>query len=568
MKLYYSFILALFIIFIFSSCLKEHNDIIPNLEGVPAGGLTGVKVKSVEGNETTLEVSLFVVDHFGGFISGLKAENFEIQARNSGVEFTFSLLGEIAAKARGPFSSTLLFDQSGSINTTDSKNARIDAGVSFASILDNGDEAAIAAFASGGFYTNPYELLQDFTTSSDQLVPVIEGLQGKADGGTPLYQSIYDLVTYTNDNGDNDNRAIIAFTDGDDTDQGVTIPQLVSYAQNKGVRVYTVGLGGGVDDEVLSTIAFETCGAVMFAEDAEQLVALYSSLGALLHGQALLYQFEIKVKRIAGDWLPNQVIAGNISLPLSTAYTINYPFTTTVLETATGRWFEKLPPCPCTYEEAQRLVESGCSSGEWNDCGSASEDFHYGATYEVRWYANEENKAGQQCTYDATKKLITGGIAAGSPDLVSPYSCGYGDFIGQIGIFVGCDSDKHCISDVKPWLRGQEETIPCWQYLRDWPANQGFECAPSNIKSGISHMSKMIGDMSCEEATILIQQAQEAPNLTIDSDLRSYIIGEDISLTDEKLISLLKNWKDRKSCNLWPNEDICLVLDQAIENLE
>ena len=53
--------------------------------------------------------------------------------------------------------------------------------------------------------------------------------------------------------------------------------------------------------------------------------------------------------------------------------------------------------------------------GQWRDftngCLSVSHlnDYHYGAKYEVRW-AKELDSPGQQCTYDAQKKLITGGF--------------------------------------------------------------------------------------------------------------------------------------------------------------
>jgi hypothetical protein len=34
------------------------------------------------------------------------------------------------------------------------------------------------------------------------------------------------------------------------------------------------------------------------------------------------------------------------------------------------------------------------------DCGEANQDYHYGATYEVRWVPEDNDEPGQQCTYD------------------------------------------------------------------------------------------------------------------------------------------------------------------------
>jgi hypothetical protein len=239
-------------------------------------------------------------------------------------------------------------------------------------------------------------------------------------------------------------------------------------------------------------------------------------------------------------------------------------------------WYAELPPCPCTYAEAQKLGKTKKPVGEWSDCGSANETFHYGATNEVRWKPSSDNAPGQQCTYGTSGKLITGGIAAGSPDFVSPSStkyCSYlSDWIVRKLVDNFCDGDQHCEKDVKPWLaKGNNNTasIPCWQYLRDWPANKGQGCGINNSVSEIQHMRKLIGDMSCEEATLLIKSAKESPNLLIDRELRSYIIGEsNIVLTNNQLISKLRNWKDLKSCFLYPKDELCLLIDKAIKNLQ
>ena len=340
-----------------NSCTEEFEDVVPELEGVPAGGLTSVRVTNVTNDVAELEVNLFVVDHFGDFITKLSESNFEISNVRSNFEAFISSISEENDVERGPFSASLLFDQSGSINSTDPKNARIEAGVAFADIVNNGDEAAVAAFSSGGNYQNPYELLVNFTKQPDQLIPAIESLSGRAGGGTPLYRAIYNLIPYTSD-GKNDNKAIVAFTDGEDTDGGVGFDELIQRACSNNVRVYTVGLGGGVDERVLSRIAFETGGAVMLAEDALQLISLYNSLGDLLHGRAKFYKLKLQVKRKSGDWQLGDIISGAIDLPLSSAINIEYPFEVEITNRHVGRWYERLPPCPCTYEEAQQLVNT------------------------------------------------------------------------------------------------------------------------------------------------------------------------------------------------------------------
>lgn len=74
--------------------------------------------------------------------------------------------------------------------------------------------------------------------------------------------------------------------------------------------------------------------------------------------------------------------------------------------------------------------------------------------------------------------------------------------------------------------------------------------------------------MTCEEVTILIKAANEGNSQQIKADLREYITGERKVMEKQLLLTRLQNWKDRNSCNLWPNEAICIVIDRAIANLQ
>ena len=549
---------------ILTSCLEEHDDLIPQLEGVPAGGLTSIDVVRVEEDEVILEIGLFVVDHFGSFIEGLSLENWQIDKGNSN-GLTCELIGieNDQDTERGPFSATLLFDQSGSINTTDPQNSRVEAGLAFAEAVKNGDDASIVAFTNGGFFKNPYEILTPFSTNSDELTPAISRLLGTAGGGTPLFRSIKELIPYTAQNGSNKNQAIVAFTDGADTEGGVSIDELIQNACAFGVRLFTVGLGEGVDKSVLSRLAFETGGAVMLAEDALQLIALYNSMGDLLHGQAQLYRLTLSVENQFGAWEAGDVFEANIALPLAQGLTVNFPFTVTISSSAVGEWYENLPACPCTYEDAKLLVNSICTEGQWVDCGDASQTFHFGATYEVRWTPSVSENAGQQCTYDASGHLITQGIAAGSPDIVSPEGCGYlPEWVINILVDLFCDQSEHCLRDVKPW-----EEKPCWYYLENWPSNNALSCS-KNVVSGIDHMKKLVGDMSCERVTLLIEAASKSA--TIDGELRRYLLGEStfISNSTQSILTRLRPWYVSNVCRDFPNDQVCLVIEEAIQNLE
>ncbi len=357
LKLGISFFLVLFL----EGCLNEFDEIVPDLDGVPAGGVANIKILRVEDNKLELELTCFAVDHFGSFISGLGTQNFSITSENSNHVYRINGIDELQDEFIGPYSAALLFDQSGSIVNTDPNNDRILAGTSFVDLLASGDEAAAAAFSGGGFYQYPYELLVEMGADKSSLNTAIESLAGLADGNTPLYQSIYNLMPYVSQNSTNENKAIVAFTDGQDTQGGVSINEIVERACATGVKVYTVGLSRSVDESVLSEIAIRTNGAVMLAEDALQLVSLYRSLGELLQGSARLYKMTITVENTARPWRTGNDLEGVLNLNLSEEYPVTLPFGVELNSQNAGTFDQREPECACSNEIPVDLVS------KWQD---------------------------------------------------------------------------------------------------------------------------------------------------------------------------------------------------------
>ena len=139
-------------------------------------------------------------------------------------------------------------------------------------------------------------------------------------------------------------------------------------------------------------------------------------------------------------------------------------------EPITSIWHELLPDCPCDYPEAQ--IRNGTPirdifgrPGQWAQL-DVRDDFHPGATYEARWVPDASG-AGQQCTYDSNKKLITEGLAAGTPDTRSPGK-------NKIDYFEEFQGPIHYINDVVPFSE-----VACATYLEQYPPNNGNSC-PSN----------------------------------------------------------------------------------------
>lgn len=227
-------------------------------------------------------------------------------------------------------------------------------------------------------------------------------------------------------------------------------------------------------------------------------------------------------------------------------------------------WYERLPDCPCTYDEAKRLSQNsnGCYGGKWEVCDNASQVFHFGASYEVRWSPSIANRAGQQCTYDRKGLLITSGIAAGSPDKISPQSCGYGDWLNNIGVQLFCSRSEHCKQDVVPWTER-----PCTEYLNNWPANKGRSCNTQNAVSDIQHIRKLVGNMTCKEITQIFTVSSSSN--VVPEKLKDYLSGKTPSAykTDVEVLQDLKVWQFRESCPATPTTSFCQVLGKAIKNM-
>lgn len=306
----------------FTAC-NEYEGLVPEITGKPAGGILRTDVENILGNELTFMIDMFAVNHYGNFIEKLTDVHISIEnpisvsIENNSIEYQKN--SEII-----PYSAGLLFDQSGSISSTDPDDARIVGGKAFIDIMGDGDESAISVFAENSFYYPfNFNIMSDFSDSKETLKSIISDFSGKVGGGTPLYNSIDRELDYVNANANNSNQAVIVFSDGEDT-YGGNVPQLIEKANDLNIKIYSVGLGNNVDNSVLSDISLETGGSLMWAEDAPQLIALYSSLGELLNGSAAYYRTKWTAKKLSGNWILGDELFTNIrvSLPDGTLITL------------------------------------------------------------------------------------------------------------------------------------------------------------------------------------------------------------------------------------------------------
>lgn len=284
-------------------------------ESLPSAGALATRVTSYSGSTMTFEVDAFVVDANARPIQGLGGASFQINDF-SGVSFTPGGVTSVGGSGARSYSAALLLDQSGSITGTDPNDSRIVAAKTFLGSLGGSDNAVLAAFASGGML--PYDPLtiwgSGFTSNGAGYFGVLDQLASQESGGTPLYRSVASMIEYTSANATNQQRAVVVFTDGQDTDGGTSLDDVVALANQRNVPVYTVGLSSSVDVSVLSEMALRTGGAIMWAGDARQLVSAYKTLGGVLSGSLAYYRTRWTVRRTSGNWARGSWLTSSVTI--------------------------------------------------------------------------------------------------------------------------------------------------------------------------------------------------------------------------------------------------------------
>lgn len=295
----------------------------PVPDPLPSGGAGGGD-GSLDETTYTFTVDLYVTDADGTNVSGLNSDRFTLVAENSALD---TISNEVTLE-NGPYSATLLIDQSGSMKVADPHDLRISAAKIFFNNLKNGNNAALYAFAGSGDpkladTVVPYS--SGYVTSYPASANELKDLEG---GWSPLFDSTYYVVDITS-GAPNANRAVIVLTDGDDVEPNGTTYSAMDvsdHAADLGIAIHTIGLGEDVNGEVLALLANNTGGTYTVASEAAQLEAALKSLSDLLSGLSNYYEATITTTGVAsGD-----TIEGEIRVLLDSGDTVTIPYVVNV----------------------------------------------------------------------------------------------------------------------------------------------------------------------------------------------------------------------------------------------
>ena len=239
--------------------------------GATAEAQPNLTSKRVTVNWPTVEM-YFSVGCDGNPAYNMSKQDFRIYENGVEVmEFTLSCPDPLN---RCSISVALVFDASGSMSGPGNAGAK-QAGHAFVDLMDGVvDEASII------WFNTQVTVYQQFTTIKPMLHSAVDAIP--ATGGTAVWDGIFEGVTELINNGVNPCRALIALTDGADAASTRTPAEIITVANRHRIRVFTVGLGSGINSTELEQIAQQTGGKYYQTPNVGQLAAIYQEISTIM----------------------------------------------------------------------------------------------------------------------------------------------------------------------------------------------------------------------------------------------------------------------------------------------
>lgn len=182
----------------------------------------------------------------------------------------FSIVESSSPAVRNPISAALVLDASGSMSGSGNAGAKA-AAHAFLGLMDSTtDEGAV-------FYFNSAVMLQQSMTSSmSALHTAVDGLM--AAGATAVWDAIYAGIHEVANSAINGKRAVVALTDGGDNSSTRTPAEVIALAQQKNIRVFTIGLGSAINATTLQQIALLSGGLYYQTPNASELLNIFTTI--------------------------------------------------------------------------------------------------------------------------------------------------------------------------------------------------------------------------------------------------------------------------------------------------
>ena len=268
------------------------------------GTSSNLKINQFDnGNFPDVDMYVTVTDLNGNAVSNLGNQNFKVFENNSLIS---PLTVVPVSSGTSALSIGITIDKSGSMGSSGMASAKTAVNNFIDMSTGVQDEFGIVAFNSTA------TTIKDFTTDKQGLKTAVNGIS--YGGGTAIYSAIYETLTLTSKQPGI--RAVIAFTDGMDGSSNKKPDEVIAYAKQLNIPVYTIGIGGA-SKTTLEKIATETGGTYSTA-DFSNLSAIYQGLQS-----TILKQYKISFQ--SGSYLTvDRCYDLEVNLPDGTKFTTYY----------------------------------------------------------------------------------------------------------------------------------------------------------------------------------------------------------------------------------------------------
>ncbi len=169
----------------------------------------------------------------------------------------------------------LVIDDSGSMTWHDGYNKRLEVAQSLIENLPSNSKVGVVKFAS-----STTVLTSNITSDKEVAKNYLTTNYFRSSGGTYMYNAINSAFSLFETTEDNILKMMVVLSDGETSDIGKH-SSIIKTASNKGVKIYTVGLGNSSSSyftQYLKPLANNTAGTFYLASDANQLEDIYSDI--------------------------------------------------------------------------------------------------------------------------------------------------------------------------------------------------------------------------------------------------------------------------------------------------
>lgn len=244
--------------------------------------ITAIDVRQLP--QITAYVSVF--DEEKKKLAGLSKKDFQVFQDKTQIT-NFSI--ETIQKSDITVSSILVIDRSGSMVGEPLVKARQGA-CKFVSLMGTNEKTGVISFG------DDVKLIADFSKDKNYLQNSIKSINLFGDT-TVLYDAIYRGLKEIS-NQKVSRKALIVLTDGKEESSKHTLKECINIANDKKIRIFSIGLGYSHDPVPLKEMTSKTKGNYYYAGSPDKLVSVYQQIADELHNEyAITFKSPIGIDR-------------------------------------------------------------------------------------------------------------------------------------------------------------------------------------------------------------------------------------------------------------------------------